>query len=201
MTPHVLALQASNLRYPLKFSSHYLHKRFNIGRPAANLSARQDEGTISSADMQHSIQTLGGRVYMTTVNLSMQPYTLVIDTGSSDTWIASTTFQCVDQFALIRLQQSACGFGKLYEAQSSNTRGDIKGFDFEVRYTDGEFLHGNLTTEILELAGLVIRQVIGVVDMGWWMGDGASSGLLGLAYPGLASNSQSLNYTSVIFNL
>jgi aspergillopepsin I len=135
VTPHVLALQASNLRYPFESSSDYLHKRFNI-RPEVNLFARQDEVGLSTADIQHDLETLGGRVYMTNVNLSFQPYTLVIDTGSSDTWVAASTFQCVSRFSETQLDQSACGFGKLYDAKSSDTRGNIEGYDFEVRYTD-----------------------------------------------------------------
>jgi hypothetical protein len=138
---------------------------------------------------------------MTNLNLSYEPYTLVIDTGSSDTWVASSAFRCVSLLDRTQLDQSECGFGKFYDPAEAGTYRSVQGYPFEVNYTDGEFLRGELGMEYLELAGLVERQVIGVVDEGWWMGDGASSGLIGLAYPHIASNAQQLNYSSVMFNM
>lgn len=72
---------------------------------------------------------------------------------------------------------------------------------FNVSYTDGEFLEGEMGTERFEIGGLVVRQTIGVVERGWWIGDGISSGLMGLAYPILASNNWVMNYTSAVFSL
>jgi hypothetical protein len=48
-----------------------------------------------------------------------------------------------------------------------------------------------------------VRQTIGVVDEGYWFGDGITSGLMGLGFPALAVgiNSNELNYTSVLFTL
>jgi hypothetical protein len=51
------------------------------------------------------------------------------------------------------------------------------------------------------IGGLQTRQTIGVVEQGWWIGDQISSGLMGLAYPILASGHRDLNYTSVVFSL
>ncbi|KAF2680908.1 acid protease [Lentithecium fluviatile CBS 122367] len=65
------------------------------------------------------------------------------------------------------------------------------------------FLTGMMGTEELGIGGVIqdelkVRQTIGVVERGWRMGDGLSSGLMRLAYPMLASNYQDLNYTSVV---
>lgn len=52
-------------------------------------------------------------------------------------------------------------------------------------------------------AQVVFNQTIGIVNRGFWFGDGISSGLMGLSYPALARgvNSRQLNYTSVVFTL
>ncbi|KAF2117485.1 aspartic peptidase domain-containing protein, partial [Lophiotrema nucula] len=156
------------------------------------------------ASIQQDLLTLGGRVYMTNITLGSsppKPYTLVIDTGSSDTWIASSAFQCLSKYTQKPLSQSACGFGDLYDEGESESWEGIPSHGFEVRYTDGEFLSGDLGIENLEIGGLTTRQTIGVVDSGWWIGDNISSGLMGLAYPILTSGHQDLNYTSVVFSL
>jgi len=143
---------------------------------------------------------------MTNITLASRPYTLVIDTGSSDTWIAASTFQCVGATRKDRLPQKRCGFGTLYDVEDSASFRRIDNHAFGVKYSDGEFLTGIMGTEELGIGGvhedeLSVRQTIGVVQRGWWMGDGVSSGLMGLAYPTLASGMRELNYTSVIWSL
>ncbi|KAF2734428.1 acid protease [Polyplosphaeria fusca] len=138
---------------------------------------------------------------MTNLTLAGSPYTLVIDTGSSDTWVAGSGFQCLSRYARTPLRQESCGFGTLYGKEDSPTWSRIPTHDFQVRYTDGEYLTGDLGTEELTIGGLQVRQTIGVVEQGWWIGDQISSGLMGLAYPILASGHRDLNYTSVVFSL
>jgi hypothetical protein len=193
-------------------SSQYLHKRRAFKSIVSVFDGPQaDNDNITSsadaiAEVQQDLVTLGGRVYMTNVTLAGHEYTLVIDTGSSDTWIAASTFQCVSSWPRMRLPQKQCGFGTLFDAQNSTTFRKISSHPFGVEYTDGEFLTGILGTEELGIGGvdedqLKVRQTIGVVQRGWWMGDRLSSGLMGLAYPTLASNVDALNYTSVVWTL
>ena len=171
---------------------------FRSAKRNITLDVRQDEDPIGS--VEQDVLTIGGRVYMTNVTLGGRDYTLVIDTGSSDTWVASDSFRCFSSTSRL-IPQAACGFGPLYDDETSPTFSKIPGYKFEVSYTDGEFLTGEMGTEVLQFGGMAVRQVIGVVEAGWWMGDGLSSGLLGLAYPVLASNVRALNYTSAIFSL
>jgi hypothetical protein len=140
---------------------------------------------------------------MTNVTLAGKEYTLVIDTGSSDTWVVSESFQCLSKYSHAPLEQEDCGFGTLYDKQDSASFESIPTHTFGVKYTDGEFLIGEMGTEVLGFGegDLPIEQTIGVVESGWWSGDRISSGLMGLAYPTLASNSVDLNYTSVVFTL
>lgn len=162
---------------------------------------------------------------MTNITLAGEPYTVVIDTGSSDTWVASSTFVCTSRFTRKRLPQRACGFGQLYDVENNANFTEIEDRKFSVRYSDGEYLNGDLGEEDLGIVGedgnyagflsdsrakayeritgqgLTVRQTIGVVKRGWWMGDSFSSGLMGLAYATLASNYKSLNYTTVPFSM
>jgi hypothetical protein len=144
------------------------------------------------------------------VTLDGQRFSLVIDTGSSDTWVAATGFQCLDPNTYATLPTAQCGFGPFYNRAASTTFKSIN-HDFEVDYAGGEFLEGIMGTERFGIGGvsqgqtpyITINQTIGVVNDGYWTGDGISSGLMGLAYPALANgvNSQELNYTSVMYTL
>ncbi|KAL1610750.1 hypothetical protein SLS60_002420 [Paraconiothyrium brasiliense] len=163
---------------------------------------------VPEASIEQPVDTLGGRVYMTNISLAGHPYTLIIDTGSSDTWIAASDFQCTSRVSHARLPQRNCGFGNLYDVVDSTTYNPIPGRGFGVKYSDGEYLTGNMGIEELSVGaidggkgGLTVNQTIGVVERGWWMGDGRSSGLMGLAYPTLASNYRDLNYTTVVGSL
>jgi hypothetical protein len=202
VTDHVFPLFAAPHSHPISPSTKYLQKRRAI---SSVLSARDSDSDNTTSTAQNLI-TLGGRVYMTNVSLAGREYTLVIDTGSSDTWIAASTFQCVSSTQQTILRQKSCGFGTLYDMPDSTTFKQIQSHPFGVRYTDGEFLSGVMGTEELGIGGqnedqLHVRQTIGVAQKGYWMGDGFSSGLMGLAYPTLASNVKSLNYTSIVWTL
>lgn len=146
---------------------------------------------------------------MTDVTLADEQFTLVIDSGSSDTWVASSTFRCRDPNTMTSISRKYCGFATFYDAKDSPTFSAIPRQDFSVNYTGGEFLAGVLGTEELGIGGvsegmeprLIVNQTIGVVDDGFWLGDGVSSGLMGLAYPALVSGATQLGYTSVMFTL
>jgi hypothetical protein len=207
VTDNVLHLKtlphSTNLTTPS--SKHLLLHRHNLPPPFSPNSKRQ---TPSAAPVQENLTTIGGRVYMVDVTLGGEALTLVIDSGSSDTWVASSSFKCLDPNMLLPMPASLCGFGGLYDAALSATWKPMPGVNFTVRYTGGEFLLGGLGTERFGIggaggtgAGMVVNQTIGVVEAGFWMGDGLSSGLMGLAYSALASGARELGYTSVMFTL
>ncbi|OAL52452.1 acid protease [Pyrenochaeta sp. DS3sAY3a] len=214
VTENVLHLKtlphSANLTTPS--SKHLLLNRHNLPPPSSPNSKRQ---TPSAAPVQENLTTIGGRVYMVDVTLGGEALTLVIDSGSSDTWVASSTFKCLDPNMLLPMPASLCGFGGLYDAALSATWEAMPGVNFTVRYTGGEFLLGGLGTERFGIGGgstgagvgadggarMVVNQTIGVVEAGFWMGDGISSGLMGLAYSTIASGAQELGYTSVMFTL
>jgi hypothetical protein len=176
-------------------------------RRAEGLRRRQ---TLPASQTQENLIGLGGRIYLTNVTLDGQRFSLVIDTGSSDTWVASTGFQCLDPNTYATLPTSQCAFGPFYNRAASTTFKPIN-HNFQVDYAGGEFLEGVMGTERFGIGGvsqgqspyITINQTIGVVNDGYWTGDNISSGLMGLAYPALANgvNSQELNYTSVMYTM
>ena len=84
--------------------------------------------------------------------------------------------------------QESCYFGSSYDASSSSTYHPISDENFNITYSDGELLNGDMAYERFTLAGITVpRQKFGVVDYAGWYGDGYSAGLVGFAYGTLTS--------------
>lgn len=113
---------------------------------------------------------------------------MVIDTGSSDPWLATTNFQCYDVYDDTEQDQEYCEFGSLYESSRSATYSLIANQNFNISYADGEYLTGAMAFETVTMAGITVpRQQFATVDRAAWFGDGSSSGLVGFAYRTLTS--------------
>jgi hypothetical protein len=129
------------------------------------------------------IQNPNNRVYMTSANVGGQNFQLVLDTGSSDTWLVTEPFQCLNN-KLEKVERSVCSFNKPYE----RTATFIQHQEYKLRttYADGEKLSGVIGMETVSVGGVTAtNQTIGLVHEANWYGDGQSSGLLGMAFPTL----------------
>lgn len=84
--------------------------------------------------------------------------------------------------------QSVCAFGPIFDqSKSKNYTADAKK-NFNISYGDNEFLTGTVGFDTVTVGGMTVtKQEIGLVTKAAWEGDGVSSGLMGLAYPGLTS--------------
>ncbi|KAJ4984316.1 eukaryotic aspartyl protease [Stagonosporopsis vannaccii] len=204
VTNNVLNLQVEDsLDVALTPSSEYLA---SLRQNAIRKAKRQTDGI---ADVIEDLITLGGRVYMAKVTLGNYVYSLVLDTGSADTWVAQVGLACKNANGNA-VPASACRFGPLYNSSVSQS---YQPYDprqaFSVNYTSGEYLQGFLATELFGIGDVgegfaphqIINQTIGVVEQGHWVGDAISSGLMGLAYSRLASRSSSIGYEAVMFSL
>lgn len=134
-----------------------------------------------------------GSVFDVEVQFGDQPFMLLVDTGSSDTWVVETGYTCIDSSDNSALPQSACGYAASYNRTSTFT--PIEDQTFGVKYGAGIAM-GTVGTEDLTMAGKTVTgQTVGIVNSTDDAdGDGIQSGILGLSYPSLTSAHPGTNY-------
>ncbi|KAJ7616523.1 acid protease [Roridomyces roridus] len=154
-------------------------------RPSKTHALRSLLAAGSTADLFASDY---GFDYLVSLTVGGQQFYAIADTGSSDTWVPQTGFQCFNLTGA-REPQSACAFGTTgFNKTRSQTFQAYPDTKFSI------YLEGVAAFETVEVAGLTVtHQEIGVVSKAAWMGDGVNSGLLGLAYPALTSVVNSSN--------
>jgi hypothetical protein len=108
--------------------------------------------------------------------------------GSSDTFVVSSSFQCVDIATKVPLDQASCGFGPLYN-RAVGKFSNITTQEFSISYfPEGETLQGSMGYAPITVGGLTVpKQEVALVDYAAWVGDTFTSGLIGLAYPPITS--------------
>lgn len=96
-------------------------------------------------------------------------------------WMFVSLYQCLFLHIslLILLQESVCAFGATFDGAVS----EIADLNFNVTYGDGEFLVGVYGNADVTLAGFDFSQQVAVADYSYWVGDGTTSGTLGLGFP------------------
>jgi hypothetical protein len=129
------------------------------------------------------ISLFEGEEYATPIVFGTQTFDVIVDTGSSDTWVVKEGFECIDLDTGKEVTASDCDFGSTYTVDS--TFKTISGEEFEIEYGDGEYLYGYMGTETVTLADITVSAEVAVVTEAAWEGDGTTSGLTGLAYPAL----------------
>lgn len=175
--------------HDLQHSSFALRKLLTSVPYSLDTSSAQPQ---SQAQAQSSSTPLlnTGTTFLAPITLGSQSFLSVLDTGSSDTWIASSEFTCLDPITRRSIPRARCAFGPTYSRSNSSSEPfkQISNENFNITYGDGEFLTGPLGTIDVGLAGLKIpNQTVSLVDHAAWQGDGISSGLIGLAYPDLTA--------------
>ena len=110
---------------------------------------------------------------------------MILDTGSSDTWTVMSNFSCVSPFGE-QYNQSDCGFGPNYVDDFSY--GQEEDVHMAVEYASGDFVSGPLGQTDLTVAGITVRkQTVALANRTFWFGNNVTNGILGLAYPPLTS--------------
>jgi Eukaryotic aspartyl protease len=139
--------------------------------------------TIPIGNSSGLISLFEGEEFATDVTFGTQTFEFIVDTGSSDTWVIESGFDCVDVQTSEPEPEDYCAFGPTYTVDDTFVQ--IPGENFNITYGDGEFLTGILGWQNVTLAGLTVNQTVPLVNFAAWYGDGETSGLLGLAYPGM----------------
>lgn len=123
--------------------------------PNSRLQARQ-----SSAPLYSQAQRL-----LTEISFGTQSFYVSIDTGSSNTWVVSTGYTCLNQNTLEPEPQADCGLSttQTYDFDTSFTL--IPDENFNTTYEDGTWGNGVVGYESVTLAGVpVSSQEVGIVD-------------------------------------
>ena len=119
------------------------------------------------------------------VQVNGQIFYLNPDTGSSDLWVPTADFQCVEPVSNWEVSQDDCHFGATYEIPESTEY--VANQTFGVQYGTGIAL-GKVAYANVTVNGITIeRQKIGLVDRTNDVGDDLGSGILGLGFPPLTS--------------
>lgn len=130
----------------------------------------------------------GGSAFLAPVTVGGQQFHMVIDTGSSDPWLADKNFTCIDPTTYQEIEEQNCYFGPLYDKTASTTYARLPDRSLNLTYADGETLNGLMGTDAFTMGGITFSdQEFGMVDYAAWSGDGVSSGLVGFAYRTLTS--------------
>ena len=141
-------------------------------------------GTYANGSSSVLTSLFLGEEYATPITIGTQTFEVIVDTGSSDTWVVETGFECIDLDTSKKTTEAACDFGPYYTTDSTFVKTANENFNIE--YGDGEYLTGIIGTETVTLAGIeVTGQTIALVTVAAWEGDGTTSGLTGLAYTAL----------------
>ncbi|KAJ7155092.1 acid protease [Mycena filopes] len=126
--------------------------------------------------------------YLVNITVGGKPFQVILDSGSSDLWVAHSDFGCLDLNGTV-VPPATCNFGPAqFDPSQSSTFEPFANVTFFVRYGSGEFLSGPAGFDTISVGGLsVTQQEIGVPDSNAFLGDGVSEGVLGLAFSGLTS--------------
>jgi len=154
-------------------SSKKTHSAFSLTKHAT--LANGSSSVLTSLEI--------GEEFATPITFGTQTFEVIVDTGSSDTWLVESGFTCEDISTGATITEADCDFGPTFTVDSSFSK--ISGVNFNITYGDGEFLSGIFGTENVTLAGIEVKQQVALVNLAAWEGDSTTSGLVGLAYPAM----------------
>ncbi|RAL10164.1 pepsin-like aspartic protease [Aspergillus homomorphus CBS 101889] len=127
-----------------------------------------------------------GTTFDVDVTFGNQIFQLLVDTGSSDTYVMRSGFTCINATTNLEIPEADCLYSAKTYDQSCTYR-QIQNETFGVQYGNG-IASGVMAYEDITLAGITVEgQAVGIADQSNPMGDGVNSGVLGLGYPSLTS--------------
>ncbi|KAL2160700.1 hypothetical protein VTH06DRAFT_896 [Thermothelomyces fergusii] len=127
-----------------------------------------------------------GTQYAVDVLFDKRRVSLIIDTGSSDTWAVQKNFSCVG-YSGESLPQETCGFGETFPGTFQYGLTDPETHMF-IAYGDGEVVTGPMGLSDVTVGNITVKQQqVGLANSTYWYGNNQTSGLMGLAFPSLTN--------------
>ena len=105
---------------------------FGKSRAAAAIKTSNHTSNLTSLEV--------GEEFATTIGFGNETFEVIVDTGSSDTWMVESGFSCVNLETGAAENETYCAFGPTYNVTSTFTK--ISNENFNISYGDGEFLTG-----------------------------------------------------------
>ncbi|TFK89318.1 acid protease [Polyporus arcularius HHB13444] len=161
-----------------RFASHAEHLRNKYGYKNTTLALGKRAQTVGVGIIdQNGDSSYIGEV---TIGTPPQPFKVVLDTGSSDLWVAAT--ECL-----------SCGQTPPFDPTKSSTIQQITGISgqgqtIRIQYGSGQ-VAGILAADTVSMAGFTVnpQRFVVVEQMSDGLLDGDVSGIMGLAFEALAS--------------
>ena len=138
-----------------------------------------------------------GYLVNVTLGEGQETFSLILDTGSSDTWVIEANYTCLNQTTFAIEPQSACGFNPGYSP--SNDFQLIPDVNYNTSYGQGTTINGVFGYGTLGLEGLNIhkQQMALGTDLYWTGGYGEGvAGILGMAFGNLTRMYAGTNFSA-----
>ncbi|CAN8097552.1 unnamed protein product [Discula destructiva] len=134
----------------------------------------------------HPPVNLHGASYIAQVTVGKETVPMLIDTGSSDTWVVPSSFNCLDSEGM-PTDQSRCGFPIFVEESFSG--GAVQNEYLSIFYANKQYAYGQYGLESVSLGGVTIpNQQIALLSEGYIeVSSGDFAGILGLGYPAMVA--------------
>lgn len=114
------------------------------------------------------------------ITFGNQTFSVLVDTGSGETFVAGTDFQCLDVNGS-NVSVSDCHLGNLYT--QSDTFQPVSHEVFSETFAGGDATTGYVGYEQVTLGGIEVTQKVGIMTKAYWEVAEGTSGALGLAFP------------------
>jgi hypothetical protein len=161
-----------------------IEKSDQISRSSQMLAHIRNSANTEDTPTTNLQEIQGGLEYLTKIKFGDQEVSVIVDTGSSDTWLVKSGFRCVNQFGSTQ-DSASCRFGPAYKGEFDQK---IPNQHFNISYGDGEFVTGPVGTKDITIAGITVpQQPVALGTYAYWNGDNTASGLLGLAFSAITS--------------
>lgn len=194
--PAGISLTAPNATHPKRPTSKLFHSTASTQKIHGSRSSRTNAKSVAAILGAHQRLVGGfgyenitstsafGTQYAAEVIWDNRTMSLLLDTGSSDTWAVHNDFECIDYMGFV-VPQVACGFGP--KGPGDFRYGSVAPAQhLFIRYGDGELVTGPMGYSDITIGNITVnKQQVALANTTYWYGNNNTSGLLGLAFPGL----------------